>query len=110
MKNWTSQRVLIIGAARQGMALARCLASRGAQVTMTDCRATEQLQPERAALADLPIEWALGGHPLSLLDGIDLLCISGGVPLTIPLVIEAQARGIPLSNDSQISWKPRPAK
>ena len=101
-------RVLIIGAARQGTALARYLAERGAQVILNDARSPEQLQAARAALADVPVEWALGGHPLSLLDGVDLVCPSGGVPLDLPLVAEAQRRGIPLSNDSQIFLEAAP--
>ena len=51
---------------------------------------------------------ALGHHPVDLLDGCDLVCPSGGVPLTIPLVVEAQTRGIPLSNDSQIFLEAAP--
>ncbi len=100
--NWQGRRVLIIGAARQGTALARYLARRGAQVTLNDRRSADQLASARAALADLPIQWALGGHPLSLLAGCDLLCLSGGVPTTLPIVREAVRRGIPLSNDTQI--------
>jgi UDP-N-acetylmuramoylalanine--D-glutamate ligase len=52
----------------------------------------------------------LGGHPVEALDGIDLVCISGGVPLTLPLIVAAQARGIPLSNDSQIFLETAPCK
>ena len=101
-------RVLIIGAARQGLALARFLATRGARVTLTDQRSASELQQAQQALANLPLEWALGGHSLDLLDGIDLLCPSGGVPLTIPIVVEARRRGIPLSNDSQIFLEEAP--
>ena len=54
------------------------------------------------------IEWFLGSHPLNLLDGCELVCPSGGVPLTIPLVVEAQNRGISLSNDSQIFLEAAP--
>jgi UDP-N-acetylmuramoylalanine--D-glutamate ligase len=110
MRDWSGQRVLIIGAARQGTALARYLAANGAQVVLNDHRTADQLQELQANLTDLPIEWALGGHPLSLLDGTDLVCPSGGVPLTIPLVAEAQKRGIPLSNDSQIFLEAAPCK
>jgi UDP-N-acetylmuramoylalanine--D-glutamate ligase len=110
MKNWRNQRVLIVGAARQGMALARYLSSRGAKVILTDSRGAEELHEERQALSDLNIRWALGGHPLELLDEIDLICPSGGVPLTIPLIVEAQKRGIPLSNDSQIFLEAAPCK
>ena len=110
MKDWTGQKVVIIGAARQGTALARYLAGKGARVTLTDSRPEQALQDARAALTGLEIEWACGGHPLSLLDGTSLLCISGGVPLNLPLVIEARRRGIPLSNDSQIFLEAVPCK
>ena len=100
--DWKGMRVVIIGAARQGTVLARYLAERGAWVTLNDQRTAAQLQSAQDSLADLPVEWRLGGHPLDLLDGIDLLCPSGGVPLELILIQEALRRGIPLSNDSQI--------
>ncbi|HOD04149.1 MAG TPA: Mur ligase family protein, partial [Anaerolineaceae bacterium] len=102
INTWSGLHILILGAARQGLALARFLARQGAQVTISDQRSAEQLKSAQKSLAELPIEWVLGGHPLEALNGIDLLCLSGGVPLTIPIVMEAQRRGIPLSNDSQI--------
>ena len=100
--NWSEKRVVIIGAARQGTALARYLAEKDAQVTLTDARSAEELADTRESLADYPIRWVLGEHPIELLDDADLVCPSGGVPLTIPFVREAIWRGIPLSNDSQI--------
>ena len=107
--NWVGQRVLIIGAARQGIALARYLALRQAQVTLNDQRSTEQLSSALEALQDLPdnaqVQWETGGHPLSLLDHADLVCISGGIPLTLPIVVEAVRRGLPLTNDLQIFFE-----
>jgi len=102
MSNWKGQRILIIGAARQGQALARYLAGQQAVVTLNDQRSDEQLQSARQNLAGLDIRWVTGGHPLDLLDDVDLVCLSGGVPLNLPIVVEAQRRGIPLSNDSQV--------
>jgi UDP-N-acetylmuramoylalanine--D-glutamate ligase len=102
MSNWSGKRVLILGAARQGLALARWLSIHGARVTLSDMRSAEDLRVARQSLAEYPMEWALGGHPLELLDSTDVLCPSGGVPLTLPIVAEAVKRGIPLSNDSQI--------
>jgi len=110
MSAWDGQRVVIIGAARQGLALGRYLARKGARVTLTDQRPSEQIPEAVAALSDLTIQWALGGHPLSLLDDCDLLCPSGGVSLDLPLVIEARKRGLPLSNDSQIFLDVAPCK
>lgn len=94
--------MLIVGAARQGTALARYLARAGARVILNDRQSAEALHANRAALADVSLTWELGGHPLTLLEGTDLVCVSGGVPLEIPLLVEARRRGIPLSNDSQI--------
>jgi len=108
--NWKDKRVVMIGAARQGIALTRYLVQQGAKVVLTDLSPAENLQEALQALADVPVEWVLGEHPLSLLDGTDVVCPSGGVPLTIPLVVEAQKRGIPLSNDSQIFLEAAPCK
>ena len=110
MNDWSGRRVLIIGAARQGTALARYLTSRSARVVLNDHRSADQLHATQADLSGLDIEWVLGGHSFSLLEGTDLVCTSGGVPLTIPLIVEAQERGIPLSNDSQIFLEAAPCK
>ena len=105
---WQEKRVLIIGAARQGLALARYLNRKGAQVILNDKTPAEQMVSARAALADLPIEWILGEHPLSLLERVDVVCLSGGIPLSLPIVVAARQRGLPLTNDSQIFMQVAP--
>lgn len=102
MSSWLGKRVLIIGAARQGQALARFLSSHGAQVILNDQRTQEEMKLEIQKLGNSSIEWVLGHHPISLLERVDLVCLSGGIPLTLPIVAEAQGRGLPVSNDSQI--------
>mgnify|MGYP000879559060 FL=1 len=102
-KALTGRRIVILGLARQGLALARFFCSCGANVAVSDLASADTLQAELAALGDLPVELALGSHPLSLLDGCDLLCLSGGVPPQSAFVAEAAARDIPLSNDSLLS-------
>ena len=97
------KRLVILGMARQGTVLARFAVGAGAFVTLSDLRSPAALADARAALADLPadrLRFVLGEHPLSLLDDCDLLAISGGVSIDAPLVVEAQRRGIPLTNDS----------
>ena len=106
---WSGEKVVILGLARQGMALARFLVERGARVVISDMQPREKLAEECAALEGLPITYALGGHPESILADADLLCISGGVPLVIPIIAAARSLGIPLSNDAQIFMERCPA-
>ncbi len=110
MNDWNGKRVLILGAARQGLALARWLSLHGAHVTLSDMHSADELRVARESLAEFQIEWALDGHPLELLDSTDVLCLSGGIPLTLPIVAEAVQRGIPLSNDSQIFMEAVPCR
>ena len=79
-------------------------------MTLSDSRREEDLASAMRSLADANVSWALGGHPLELLDHTDVLCLSGGVPLTLPIVEEAVKRGIRLSNDSQIFMEVVPCK
>ena len=110
MKNWNGTHTLILGAARQGIALARWLSRHGSHVTLSDSRHADELASAQASLADTNVAWAVGGHPLELLNNTDVLCLSGGVPLTLPIVQEAIKRGIPLSNDTQIFMEVAPCK
>jgi UDP-N-acetylmuramoylalanine--D-glutamate ligase len=99
------RKVVILGLARQGSALARFCIAAGAKVVISDAAPAERLRAELQALGALPVDLILGEHPLSLLDECTLLCLSGGVPPQIPLVQEALARGIPLSNDSLLTFQ-----
>jgi len=101
--------VVILGLARQGTALARFLTQAGAEVTVSDLRDEAALADRMAGLTGLPVRYVLGGHPPSLLDGADLLCLSGGVPMNAPIVVEARGRGVPISNDAQLFLERCPA-
>jgi UDP-N-acetylmuramoylalanine--D-glutamate ligase len=114
MIDWQGKRVVIVGLARQGLALARYLAPLGCQLVLNDRRPAEEMLVVKEGLADLSgmagsaIEWVFGGHPLEILDGADMVFPSGGVSLSIPLLVEASSRGILLSNDSQVFLETTP--
>jgi len=101
-------RAAIIGAAREGIALARFLAAQGARVTLSDAKSAETLGDALGELEGLPIELALGGHPDSLLD-VDVLFLSPGVPLEAPLVREARRRGLAISSEPRLFTQLCPA-
>jgi len=101
--------VVVLGMARQGCALGRWLPTVGARVTLSDSRPEEVLRDAIAELSRDGVSFALGGHPLELLDDCDVLCVSGGVPLTLPIVQEAFRRGITVTNDAQLFLERCPA-
>jgi UDP-N-acetylmuramoylalanine--D-glutamate ligase len=95
------KRLLILGLARQGKAMARFAVGVGAAVTISDLRPAADLQTEIAELADLPVEYVLGEHPMRLLENTDVVAISGSVPADAPFVAAARQRGLTVTNDSQ---------
>ena len=96
----TGKRIVILGLARQGEALARFAASVGAEVIVSDLRPAESVQENVANLQNLEISYVFGEHPMTLLEGTDVLAVSGGVPSSAPIVAAARQRGIRVSNDA----------
>lgn len=81
-----SKKVLIIGAARSGIAGAKFLATRGATVALNDQKPFEDWSPEAQALKSEGIGCIAGEVPGWLLDNIELVVVSPGVPTkSIPL-------------------------
>jgi UDP-N-acetylmuramoylalanine--D-glutamate ligase len=99
--DFRGQRATVIGLAREGTALARFLAEGGATVTVSDIKSQEELAEGIEALAGLPIRFVLGGHPTEILEA-DVVFVSPGVPLEVPILAEARERGIPISSETRL--------
>jgi UDP-N-acetylmuramoylalanine--D-glutamate ligase len=102
------QRVLVVGLAREGSALARHLALRQVTVTGTDLRPEKDLAETVRALTEA-VRLAMGGHDQALLEETDLLFVSPGVPLDSPFIAAARERGLPLSTESRLFCQLCPA-
>jgi UDP-N-acetylmuramoylalanine--D-glutamate ligase len=109
MMKWEGKRVVVLGLARQGIALTRYFAEGGAEVVVSDLKPREALSDAQQALSDLPVEYVFGGHPPALLERADLLCLSGGVPADLPLALQARELGIKVTNDAQLFLEICPA-
>jgi UDP-N-acetylmuramoylalanine--D-glutamate ligase len=92
------RRVLVVGLARSGMAAAHVLVGEGASVVGYD--RNESLEVGR--LADLGVELHLGPEEERLLQGIDLVVKSPGVPGETVLVQGARERGIPVWSEIEL--------
>jgi UDP-N-acetylmuramoylalanine--D-glutamate ligase len=87
-------RVVVAGAAKSGLALARFLVSRGARVTLSDARALSGLSPEAADLERAGVSLETGGHVDATFTSADLVVVSPGVPLSIAPLAAARGRGV----------------
>jgi UDP-N-acetylmuramoylalanine--D-glutamate ligase len=80
------KKVVIVGAARSGIASARFLASRGAIVALNDQKPIEEWTEEALALHGEDVGLIPGDLPSWLLDQVELVIVSPGVPTSsIPL-------------------------
>jgi UDP-N-acetylmuramoylalanine--D-glutamate ligase len=84
--NVNGKKVLVMGAARSGIACAKFLTARGATVALNDSQPLEKWSAEALALKSEGVGILPGEVPGWLLDNLDLVVISPGVPTkAIPL-------------------------
>jgi len=95
------RRVLVVGLARSGMAAAEALVGRGASVVGFD--RNETLDAGR--LEDLGVELHRGREEETLLQGIDLVVKSPGVPGETLLVAGAHERDVPVWSEIELGGR-----
>ena len=95
------KRATVIGLGREGKAVARLLVGQGATVTVTDLKDAEDLRATLAEMADMPLNFCLGGHQPGVLEA-DIIFVSPGVPLDAPIMVEARRRGLVLSSETRL--------
>jgi UDP-N-acetylmuramoylalanine--D-glutamate ligase len=109
MKQWAKKSVLVLGLGETGLSLVRWLTAQGARVRVADSRnnppSLDVLQKEFSQ-ADIHC----GFFRSELLDGIELIAISPGVPMRDPFVARAAAQGIPVVGDIELFAQSLPQK
>jgi len=96
----SGQKVLVVGAARSGVAAAHLLVKRGAAVTLTDRK--PQI-PEEAELRSAGIALELGGHHAASFETANLIVMSPGVPIDLPEVQRATAAGVHVIGELELA-------
>jgi len=95
------RRALVLGLARSGQAAALALARHGVPTLAVD--KAEGLDVGR--LAEAGVEVQLGTEEDRLLDGVDLLVKSPGVPGESPLPSAARERGVPVWSEIELGFR-----
>jgi UDP-N-acetylmuramoylalanine--D-glutamate ligase len=93
-------RAAVFGLARSGLAAVEALRERGVAVVATDARDASTLGP---LPSDPLVRYELGGHPVSLLDGVDVVIVSPGVPPGLETLRAAASRGLPVISEIELA-------
>ncbi|HZQ44225.1 MAG TPA: UDP-N-acetylmuramoyl-L-alanine--D-glutamate ligase [Acidobacteriaceae bacterium] len=96
-----NKRVLVVGLGKSGIAAARFLKARGAQVTVSDIRPAG-LIAELPALLDAGIMVETGSHGLLTFRRQDLIVVSPGVPLNTPELSTVRAMGMAIIGEFEL--------
>ncbi len=94
------RRVVVVGAARSGVAAAELLVRRGATVTVSE---TKPSIPDAARLQAGGVQLELGGHADATFRGADLIVLSPGVPADHPAAQAARARGTEVIGEIELA-------
>lgn len=94
---------MIIGAARSGIAAARFLVARGATVALTDRKPIEEWSPDALTLKESGVGLLPGEPPSWLLDQLDLVVVSPGVPANIIPIRYAERAGAEVIGEVELA-------
>ena len=95
------RRVLVIGVARSGEAAALALARRNVEVVAAD----RSPDVDAGRLVHAGVEVHLGTEEERLLQGVELVVKSPGVPGESPLPAAARARALPIWSEVELGWQ-----
>ena len=92
--------MVVVGAARSGIAAAELLARRGARVTLTETRESfEGMERLRAAGVQLEV----GGHRAQTFEAANLVVVSPGVSLDQPVFDAASAQNVEVIGELELA-------
>jgi UDP-N-acetylmuramoylalanine--D-glutamate ligase len=94
------RRVVVVGAARSGIAAAELLHRRGARVLLTERRGEVA---EAGTLRSAGIDVELGGHSAATFEAADLIVTSPGVAADEPNLAAARHRGVEVIGELELA-------
>jgi UDP-N-acetylmuramoylalanine--D-glutamate ligase len=95
------RRALVVGLARSGEAAALALARRDVEIVGVD----RSQDVDAGRLVDAGVEVQLGTEEERVLQGVELVIKSPGVPGESPLPAAARARGVPIWSEVELGWQ-----
>lgn len=98
------KKVVVIGMGKTGIAVAAFLGSRGASVVATDEKPSNRWGEAFDHLSGQ--KWmTVGPYDASVLDGVDLVVPSPGIPPYSEMLVAAQKRNIPILSEIELAYR-----
>jgi UDP-N-acetylmuramoylalanine--D-glutamate ligase len=108
-REYRGKKVVVLGLARSGVAVAKLFHSHGAQVVVND-RKDRPSCPEADELESLGICVICGSHPGDLLDSqVALVVKNPGIPYSIDPLKQAAELGLEVVTEVEVAWHICPA-
>src|SRR5690625_2269300 len=104
LKNFPYSHVLVLGLAKSGTAAAKLLLKNHINVRINDFK-TNQNDKKVQDLIEMGADVIVGSHPLSVLDGIELIVKNPGIPYDNIILKEAKKRKIHIITEVEIAGK-----
>ncbi|MFH1288665.1 MAG: UDP-N-acetylmuramoyl-L-alanine--D-glutamate ligase [bacterium] len=98
-----NKRVTVLGAARSGLDSALFLKKNGASVFLSEKKAEKLWAREKNILEKEGIGTEAGGHTDRVLEGADIIVVSPGIPLNIPILEKAKALNISIISEIELA-------
>jgi UDP-N-acetylmuramoylalanine--D-glutamate ligase len=99
------KKVLVVGLGRTGVACARFLKERGAEVTISEVKPENQVQEELKGIEGYRVKVETGGHRKESFLNSDLIVVSPGVPLNIPPLEKAKEKGREIMSEIELAYR-----
>ena len=107
----TNKKVLVIGAARSGIAAAKIIRNLElgirngqAEVILSDSKQESDIKFDFSELRELGIDLRFGKQSEELLSGVDLIIVSPAVPIKIPVLRAAAEKNIPIISEVELAY------
>lgn len=103
--DYRNKNITVFGLGKSGVSAAKKVAALGARVTITESKPEDELDQQMLAeINGLGIKIEYGGHTRQSIEGADLIVVSPGVHLDLPVLEEAKKKGIKIISEVELAY------
>ena len=102
--NFEKKHILVFGLARSGLAAIDLLLSKEAVITGVDAKSNDALKKKLDEYEQKGVNIIIGDDSMQNIEGVDIVVISPGIPMSHPLIVEAIIRKIPIIGELELAF------